>query len=75
MTLALPSPIPEQVRACFVRMQQVQAGLRDQAIAGQSYDKLSMGMSGDFELAIQHGATVVRVGTAIFGQRGYPALG
>jgi len=75
MTLALPSPIPEQVRACFVRMQQVQAGLREQGIAGQSYNELSMGMSGDFELAIEHGATVVRVGTAIFGQRSYPAVG
>jgi len=75
MTLALPSPVAEQVRACFVRMQQVQADLREQGITGQSYDELSMGMSGDFELAIEHGATVVRVGTAIFGQRSYPAVG
>ncbi len=75
MTLALPSPIDDEVRACFVRMQQVQARLREQGVAGQSYDELSMGMSGDFELAIQHGATVVRVGTAIFGQRSYPAVG
>lgn len=75
MTLALPSPDADQVRACFVRMQQVQAELRDRGVPGQSYDALSMGMSGDFELAIQHGATVVRVGTAIFGQRSYPALG
>lgn len=75
MTLALPSPIEDQVRACFVRMQEVQARLRDQAISAQSYDELSMGMSGDFELAIQHGATVVRVGTAIFGQRSYPVVG
>lgn len=75
MTLALPSADPEQVRACFVRMQQVQARLRDQGTAGQSYDELSMGMSGDFELAIAHGATVVRIGTAIFGQRSYPASG
>ena len=75
MTLALPSPVEDQVRACFVRMQQVQALLRDQGVEGQSYDELSMGMSGDFELAIQHGATVVRIGTAIFGQRSYPAVG
>ena len=75
MTLALPSPITERVRACFVRMQQVQARLRDQGIAGQSYDQLSMGMSGDFELAIEHGATVVRIGTAIFGRRSYPVAG
>lgn len=75
MTLALPSPIDDEVRACFVRMQQVQTRLREQGVEGQTYDELSMGMSGDFELAIQHGATVVRVGTAIFGQRSYPAVG
>lgn len=75
MTLALPSPEEALVRACFVRMQEVQAQLRDQGVEGQSYDTLSMGMSGDFELAIEHGATVVRVGTAIFGRRSYPALG
>lgn len=69
MTLALPSPDPEPVAACFQRMQQVQRELRDAAVPGQNYDELSMGMSGDFELAIAHGATVVRVGTAIFGDR------
>lgn len=70
MTLALPSPDTEQVAACFLRMQQVQRELREAALPGQSYDELSMGMSGDFELAIAHGATVVRIGTAIFGARG-----
>lgn len=69
MTLALPSPDAQQVAACFRRMQQVQTELRDAALPGQSYDELSMGMSGDFELAIAHGATVVRIGTAIFGAR------
>lgn len=69
MTLALPSPDPEQVAECFRRMQQVQRTLRDAAVPGQSWDELSMGMSGDFELAIAHGATVVRIGTAIFGPR------
>jgi uncharacterized pyridoxal phosphate-containing UPF0001 family protein len=37
---------------------------------GLPLDELSMGMSGDFEAAIAHGATIVRVGTAIFGPRG-----
>ncbi|HEY3545536.1 MAG TPA: YggS family pyridoxal phosphate-dependent enzyme [Propionicimonas sp.] len=69
MTLALPSPDASQVAACFDRVRDVQRDLRDAAVPGQSYDELSMGMSGDFELAIAHGATVVRIGTAIFGPR------
>lgn len=69
MTLALPSSDAGQVAACFVRMQRTQDRLRQAAVPGQSYDELSMGMSGDFELAIAHGATQVRIGTAIFGQR------
>lgn len=69
MTLALPSPDPAPVAACFARMLDAQRALRDAAVPGQTYDELSMGMSGDFELAIAHGATVVRIGTAIFGRR------
>jgi len=69
MTLALPSTDPRQVAACFQRMQHVQRVLRDVALPGQDYTALSMGMSGDFELAIAHGATEVRIGTAIFGRR------
>ena len=69
MTLALPSPDADEVAACFRRVVHVQRQLRDAAIPGQSYDEVSMGMSGDFELAIAHGATVVRIGTAIFGER------
>jgi PLP dependent protein len=70
MTLAVHSPDTGQVAACFRRMQQVQRQLQDAALPGQSYRELSMGMSGDFELAIAHGATQVRIGTAIFGERG-----
>ncbi len=69
MTLALPSRDPAQVAACFTRVVDVQRRLRDASLPGQSWDELSMGMSGDFELAIAHGATVVRIGTAIFGTR------
>ena len=72
MTLALPSPDAALVAACFDRVRDVQRALRDRPVPGQSYDELSMGMSGDFELAIAHGATVVRIGTAIFGPRDYP---
>jgi len=70
MTIALPSDDPALVAPCFDIMTTLQARLRDAAAPGQCYDELSMGMSGDFELAIEHGATVVRVGTAIFGARG-----
>jgi len=68
MTLAVFSDDQEAVRACFQRMQALQAELRDLGLPG-SVDELSMGMSGDFELAIEYGATTVRVGQAIFGAR------
>lgn len=67
MTLAVFSDDRERVGACFDVMRQVQLELRD--ADGGGWDELSMGMSGDFELAIEHGATCVRVGQAIFGSR------
>ncbi len=67
MTLALFTDDHARVAACFSVMQQVQRELRD--TDGQGWHELSMGMSGDFELAIEHGATCVRVGQAIFGDR------
>lgn len=72
MTLALFSPEPEQVRPCFVRLRELRDRLRPTLPAGVSLDELSMGMSGDFEVAIEEGATVVRVGQAIFGARATP---
>jgi PLP dependent protein len=72
MTLAIFSTDHDRVRACFVRMKEIQAMLRQEAPAGLSFDELSMGMSGDYELAIEEGATVVRVGQAIFGKRPLP---
>lgn len=72
MTLAVFSRDKQQVRACFIKMQELQDRLRQIVPDGISVDQLSMGMSGDFELAIEHGATVVRVGQAIFGERSLP---
>lgn len=69
MTLAVFSDDHEEVGACFGRMQQVQERLRANDRVEATYDELSMGMSGDYELAIAHGATCVRVGQAIFGRR------
>lgn len=69
MTLAINTDDPDTVRGCFRRLRE----LRDTA-AEQGHDlpRLSMGMSGDFALAIAEGATEVRIGTALFGSRTYP---
>lgn len=70
MTIAVLSDDTDAVAACFDRVSSVRDRLRDRD--GGGWDDLSMGMSGDFELAIAHGATVVRIGTAIFGARPAP---
>ncbi|MBW7900317.1 MAG: YggS family pyridoxal phosphate-dependent enzyme [Rhodocyclaceae bacterium] len=72
MTLALFSGEVERVRRCFVLLRTLRDRLRDGAPAGIGLDELSMGMSGDFDIAIEEGATVVRVGQAIFGVRALP---
>lgn len=72
MTLALFSAEAERVRRCFILLRQLRDQLRQGAPAGMALDALSMGMSGDFEIAIEEGATVVRVGQAIFGARALP---
>jgi pyridoxal phosphate enzyme (YggS family) len=66
MTLAVQSDDAAAVRACFRQLRE----LRDRVAAdGYVLPRLSMGMSGDFPLAIAEGATEVRIGTAIFGRR------
>ncbi|MEO6943890.1 MAG: YggS family pyridoxal phosphate-dependent enzyme [Lacisediminihabitans sp.] len=72
MTLAVFSRDAELVRTCFRRLRELQGQLRESAPDGVGLDELSMGMSGDFEIAIEEGATVVRVGQAIFGARAKP---
>lgn len=67
MTLAVFTDDHARIAGCFDTMRQVQERLRD--TDGGGWDELSMGMSGDFELAIEYGATCVRVGQAIFGNR------
>ncbi|MBN9488723.1 MAG: YggS family pyridoxal phosphate-dependent enzyme [Alphaproteobacteria bacterium] len=69
MTLAVFSDDNERVRACFRLLR----ALRDRAVAiNPGLVQLSMGMSGDYEIAIEEGADVVRVGQAIFGKRPTP---
>lgn len=66
MTMAVQSENPEEVRACFRRLRELREA---EERRGHALPRLSMGMSGDFPLAIAEGATDIRVGTAIFGVR------
>ncbi len=72
MTIGLFSAEVEEVRKCFILLKQIQQNVIAQNIARVEMKELSMGMSGDLETAIEEGATIVRVGTAIFGKRIYP---
>ena len=60
---------PEDVRPYFRRLRQLRDNLRELGAFGDSFGALSMGMSHDFGVAIEEGATIIRVGTAIFGER------
>jgi PLP dependent protein len=60
---------PERVRPFFRRLRDVRDRLLARGIAASALNELSMGMSHDFEVAVEEGATLVRVGTAIFGGR------
>ena len=72
MTLALFATQAERVRPCFVLLRELRDRLRQDAPDGVALDELSMGMSGDFEIAVEEGSTVARVGQAIFGARPMP---
>ena len=54
----------------FARTRELFDRLKDRNLNGAAMEELSMGMSGDYQLAAAHGATMVRVGSAIFGPRG-----
>jgi PLP dependent protein len=62
---------PEGARPFFRELKRLAAEIDAQALDGVAMDELSMGMSGDFEVAIEEGATLVRIGSAIFGERTY----
>lgn len=72
MTMPPPSEDPEASRPVFARLAELRDRMRDEL--GQPLPVLSMGMSGDFAVAIACGATHVRIGTAIFGQRSPSSL-
>lgn len=72
MTIGKFSPNPDDTRQCFRLLKSIQEQVIQRNIPGVKMDVLSMGMSGDLEVAIEEGATMIRVGTAIFGERMYP---
>jgi pyridoxal phosphate enzyme (YggS family) len=60
---------PERVRPFFAKLRELRDQIGQAGIPSMSMTELSMGMSGDFKAAIEEGATLVRIGTAIFGER------
>ena len=72
MTLPPIPQDPEEARPWFVRLRTLRDEWLAAGVPAPMLEELSMGMSGDFEVAIQEGATMVRVGTAIFGRRTPP---
>ncbi len=70
MTMAINSSDESRVAACFATLSELRDRLRQ--ADGGGWDELNMGMSGDYRIAVAHGATCVRIGTAIFGVRESP---
>ncbi len=68
MTMAAVTDNPEDARPTFARCRELFEEIRVQGISEGRFDLLSMGMSGDYEVAIEEGANIVRVGGAIFGE-------
>ena len=75
MTVAPFVNNPEENRVYFRKMRELLVDMNAKKIDNISMDVLSMGMTGDYEVAIEEGATIVRVGTGIFGERYYPTKG
>ena len=69
MCLPPYSDDPEEVRPYFRQLRELAEQIKKLHIPGVEMRELSMGMSGDFEVAVEEGATLVRIGTAIFGER------
>ena len=69
MTMPPFSDNPEDSRPYFKKLRELSESVANEHIPGVSMKELSMGMSGDYEVAIEEGSTMVRIGTAIFGER------
>jgi pyridoxal phosphate enzyme (YggS family) len=66
MTMAAPAKDPEQARPTFAALRRLRDRLREEIGPGHPLGQLSMGMTSDFEVAVEEGATLVRVGTLLF---------
>jgi len=66
MTMAPLTEDMEKCRFCFVRLREIFEEMRGKNIVGPQFEHLSMGMSQDYEAAVEEGATMVRIGTAVF---------
>ena len=71
MTIAPYTSNPESNRTYFRNLKKISVDIKGKNIDNVSMDVLSMGMTGDYQVAIEEGATLVRVGTGIFGERNY----
>ncbi len=71
MTIAPYTDNPENNRKIFAKLRNLSVDIMDKNIDNISMNVLSMGMTGDYEVAVEEGATYVRVGTGIFGERNY----
>jgi len=69
MTIGPFSPDPEESRPCFRKLRELSESILGQSIENVEMTHLSMGMTNDFEVAVEEGATLVRLGTALFGPR------
>ncbi|QNK59384.1 YggS family pyridoxal phosphate-dependent enzyme [Paenibacillus sp. PAMC21692] len=72
MTIGKLNATNEETRHCFRLLKNIQAQIEEKKYPRVKMDILSMGMSGDFKAAIEEGATIIRIGTSVFGQRYLP---
>lgn len=72
MTIGKLNATNEETRHCFRLLKSIQTQMKERKFPRVEMDVLSMGMSGDFKVAIEEGATIIRVGTKVFGERDLP---
>jgi pyridoxal phosphate enzyme (YggS family) len=72
MTIPPPTATPDEARPFYQELRELRDRLVRKGVEGLDFSELSMGMTADFEVAVEEGATMVRVGTAIFGPRPMP---
>jgi len=75
MTIAPYTEDPEVVRPVFRKLKKLSVDMARERVENISMEVLSMGMSGDYTIAVEEGATIVRIGSAIYGERAYSQPG